>query len=62
MEAYIQYEYIYKHRSIEYVSARIYPEKHLDLCVQHAKEANGKVRCRQTGKIIYNFCKKKSSS
>ena len=55
----MRYDYLYSKSEQEYVSARIYPEKHLDLCVLHAREMDGKVRCRKTGKIIFDFCKSK---
>jgi hypothetical protein len=55
----MKYDYIYKHKGVEHISARIYPEDHLDLCLKHAKDHSGKVRCRETGKIIFNFCKEK---
>lgn len=59
LELIVKYDYLYKIKGIEHKSARIYPEDHLDLCLKHAKEVNGKVRCRETNKIIYNFCKSK---
>jgi hypothetical protein len=55
----MKYDYKYMHKGVEHTSARIYPEDHLDLCLKHAKDHSGKVRCRETGKIIFDFCKSK---
>jgi hypothetical protein len=38
-------------------TARIYTDGQLCLAIPHAKEINGKIIDRMTGKIIYNFCK-----
>jgi hypothetical protein len=55
----MKYDYLYMHEGKEHASYRAYPELQLDLCVEHAKERDGKVRCRETGKIIFDFCKSK---
>jgi hypothetical protein len=58
-EGCLKYDYLYMHNGKEQASARIYPEDHLGLCLKHAKDHSGKVRCRETGKILYNFCREK---
>jgi hypothetical protein len=38
-------------------SARLYLSHHISLAIKHAKEVNGKLIDRETGEVIFNFCK-----
>jgi len=53
----MRYEYEYHDRTGIHKSARIYPESQKELCMQHARNHYGKVICRETGKVIADFCK-----
>jgi uncharacterized protein YqeY len=52
----MKYDLIVNVDGEEYTVPKIYKENELEWLIETAKQRHGKVKERETGKIIYNFC------
>jgi hypothetical protein len=52
----MRFEILYKEKGKIHKAARIYTSNQENLAKHHAALVKGKVRCRETGQILANYC------